>query len=97
MASCSPGVADPAHLKRFTRALQAQEVPDPMRRLDSMRRSINQLEELETTTVADARAAGVTWNRIGALYGLSKQGAQQRFRTRKNTSPDTTLHSLRRV
>ena len=80
-------MADPAHLKRFTRALQAlQEVPDPVQRLDAVRRSINQLEELQTATVADARAAGVTWIEIGALYGLSKQGAQQRFRTRRNTA-----------
>jgi hypothetical protein len=27
-----------------------------------------------------ARKAGATWNEIGACYGLSKQGAQQRFR-----------------
>jgi hypothetical protein len=80
-------VADPAHLKRFTRAVQAlQEVPDPVRRLDAVRASINQLEELEAKTVADARAAGVTWVEIGALYGLSKQGAQQRFRPRKGTA-----------
>ena len=39
-----------------------------------------ELEDLEAATVAAARAAGVTWTEIGALYGLSKQGAQQRFR-----------------
>jgi hypothetical protein len=35
--------------------------------------------------VADARAAGVTWIDIGALFGLSKQGAQQRFRRGRKT------------
>ena len=27
-----------------------------------------------------ARQAGLTWAEIGAIYGLTKQGAQQRFR-----------------
>lgn len=86
IASYSLGVAEPTHLKRFTRALQAlQEVPDPALRLDAVRIAIARLEELEAKTVADARAAGVTWVDIGALYGLSKQGAQQRFRPRKAT------------
>jgi len=38
------------------------------------------VEALEAAAVRDARHAGVTWKAIGALYGLSKQGAQQRFR-----------------
>jgi hypothetical protein len=36
-------------------------------------------ERLEVATIHDARHAGVTWEAIGALYGLSEQGAQQRF------------------
>ena len=72
------------HVKRFDRALQAlQELPDPLSRLDAVRRCIADLEELEAATVTAARAAGVTWKQIGALYGLSKQGAQQRFRRTK--------------
>ena len=87
MASYSLGVADPVHVKRFNRPLQAlQDVPDPVQRLDAVRRSISQLEELQSATVAAARAAGVTWTEIGALYRLSKQGAQQRFRPRKDTA-----------
>jgi len=77
-------VADPVHVRRFDRALAAlREIPDPLGRLDAVRRSLEALEELEAAIVADARAAGVTWIDIGALYGLSKQGAQQRFRRRK--------------
>jgi hypothetical protein len=45
---------------------------------------LQDLEALEADTVADARAAGATWGEIGALYGLSKQGAQQRFRPPKD-------------
>jgi hypothetical protein len=79
-------VADPVHVKRLDRALAAlREIPDPLRRLDAVRRSREALDDLEAATVADARAAGVTWIDIGALYGLSKQGAQQRFRRRRKT------------
>jgi hypothetical protein len=74
-------MADPAHVKRFDRAMQSlQELPDPLGRLDAIRHCISELDDLEGATVAAARAAGVTWTQIGALYGLSKQGAQQRFR-----------------
>ena len=79
-------MADPVHVKRLDRALAAlREIQDPLRRLDAVRRSREALDDLEAATVADARAAGVTWIDIGALYGLSKQGAQQRFRRRTKT------------
>ena len=69
------------HVKRFQRALDSlQAVPDPLARLRAVRKSLEDLEALEARTVMDARAAGATWSEIGALYGLSKQGAQQRFR-----------------
>ena len=79
-------MADPVHAKRFDRALAAlRDIPDPLRRLDAVRLSIQALEDLEAATVTEARAAGVTWIDIGALYGLSRQGAQQRFRRRTKT------------
>ncbi|SEO61672.1 hypothetical protein SAMN05660991_01017 [Trujillonella endophytica] len=37
-------------------------------------------ERLEQKAVEGVRAAGTSWSKIGALYGLTKQGAQQRFR-----------------
>ncbi len=40
-------------------------------------------EALEEAAVLEARAEGVSWSKIGAVYGLTKQGAQQRFRSRK--------------
>jgi len=67
--------------KRFDRALAAMEdIADPLARLDIVRERREELERLEVRTVAEARRAGATWRAIGALYGLSKQGAQQRFR-----------------
>jgi predicted CoA-binding protein len=58
------------------------EVPDPMNRLEVVRRAREALERLERATVAEARAAGATWGEIGTMYGVSKQAAQQRFRRR---------------
>jgi len=84
MASYSLRVADPVHVKRFQRTLEAlQAIPEPLTRLAAVRSSLEKLEELESETVAAARSAGATWGEIGALYGLSKQGAQQRFRPPK--------------
>ena len=37
---------------------------------------------LEELTVHDARAAGISWTKIGEVYDSSKQAAQQRFRRR---------------
>jgi hypothetical protein len=74
-------VAEQAHVKRFNRTLESlQAVADPLQRLEAIHRYINALEELEASTVGAARAGSATWIEIGAIYGLSKQGAQQRFR-----------------
>jgi ketopantoate reductase len=74
-------VSEAPDLKRFERAADAlRHIPDPSTRLDAIRRAREELEALEAGAVRDARHAGVTWKAIGALYGLSKQGAQQRFR-----------------
>jgi hypothetical protein len=74
-------VAEGPELKRFERAVDAlAAVPDPLRRLDAVRTARERMEALEAAAVRDARTAGATWKAIGALYGLSKQGAQQRFR-----------------
>ena len=67
---------------RWERVVEALRLPaDPLLRLDSIRRARERLEALEVDAVRDARSAGVTWKALGALYGLSKQGAQQRFRS----------------
>lgn len=59
-------------------------------------------EELESSAIRAARDSGVTWATIGALYGLSKQGAQQRFRAADRavvpepTSPPRKKHHRQR-
>ena len=74
-------VAPRSPVKRIFAALSALEVADrPMSRLDAARRLREAAEELEAAQVEAARKAGATWIEIGACYGLTKQGAQQRFR-----------------
>lgn len=46
-------------------------------------------EQLEQAEVKRARDQGTSWSKIGAVYGLTKQGAQQRFGEdrRKKSAP----------
>jgi molybdenum cofactor biosynthesis enzyme len=72
-------------VKRISAALGALDVADgPMSRLEAARRLREAAEELEAAQVEAARKAGATWIEIGACYGLTKQGAQQRFRADRN-------------
>ena len=71
--------------KRIALALDALEGSGtPLARLDAARRLREAADELEEAELRAARKAGATWSEIGACYGLTKQGAQQRFR---NTRP----------
>ncbi len=68
-------------LQRLQRDVEAlSRADDALARLDAGRRLRQRAEAVELDLVAAARAEGVSWTRIGALYGMSKQGAQQRFR-----------------
>jgi molybdenum cofactor biosynthesis enzyme len=72
-------------VRRITAALGALDIAEgPMNRLDAARRLREAAEELEAAQIEAARKAGATWNEIGACYGLTKQGAQQRFRAARN-------------
>ena len=72
-------------VKRISAALGALDVADgPMSRLEAARRLREAAEELEAAQVDAARKAVATWIDIGACYGLTKQGAQQRFRAARN-------------
>ena len=75
-------MASKSLVKRISAALSALDAADgPISRLDAARRLREAAEELEAAQVDAARRAGATWNQIGACYGLTKQGAQQRFRS----------------
>ena len=74
-------VASKSLLRRVTAALGALDIADgPISRLDAARRLREAAEDLEAAQIEAARKAGATWSEIGACYGLTKQGAQQRFR-----------------
>jgi hypothetical protein len=74
-------VASKSPVKRISAALSALDAADgPRSRLEAARRLREAAEELEASQVEAARKAGATWIEIGACYGLTKQGAQQRFR-----------------
>jgi|GEM_PF-1265549 len=60
------------------RALEAAKAP--LDALDAARRLREAGEALERDAVQAARREGVSWSKIGSLYGLTKQGAQQRFK-----------------
>jgi hypothetical protein len=78
-------VASKNPVKRIAAALGALDVADgPMGRLEAARHLREAAEELEAAQVEAARKAGATWIEIGACYGLTKQGAQQRFRAVRN-------------
>ena len=84
-------VASKSLAKRILAALGALDAADgPISRLDAARRLREAAEELEAAQVDAARKAGATWNQIGACYGLTKQGAQQRFRAIRNQAKADT-------
>jgi hypothetical protein len=70
--------------KKVVSALEALDAldgaGDQLELLDAARRLREAAEELEVAQLRTARRAGATWGVIGACYGLTKQGAQQRFR-----------------
>lgn len=76
-----------SHAKRLERALDdLRHAKDPRDRLTAARLLRESADKLEAANVEAARDSGLTWSEIGVLYGLTKQGAQQRFRpTRSKT------------
>lgn len=65
---------------------------DPVERLDAARRVRQAADELEALAVEAARQSGATWRAIGECYGLTKQGAQQRFRPTARDAQPTGRH-----
>ena len=84
-------VASKSPAKRILAALGAFDAADgPISRLDAARRLREAADELEAAQVEAARKAGATWIEIGACYGLTKQGAQQRFRAARDQAKAVT-------
>ncbi|MGI8816558.1 MAG: hypothetical protein ACR2G2_15105 [Pseudonocardia sp.] len=69
-------------LKKLRQAVDAvQSAPSALEALTAARQLREAAEALELATVVEARRRRLTWTEIGAVYGTSKQGAQQRFRS----------------
>lgn len=69
--------------KQVRTALEAYEsAPLALDALGAARAVREAAEALEVAAVGEVRAQGGTWTQIGAVYGTTKQGAQQRFRER---------------
>jgi hypothetical protein len=67
-------------LKRVQKALEAlAEAQTPLDELAAARELRHAAEEVERARAAAAREAGVSWTKIGVVYGTTKQNAQQRF------------------
>jgi len=66
--------------RRLTESLLAVERADTaLDRVAAAREARLTAERLEAAVLRDARAEKISWAKIGAAYGLTKQGAQQRF------------------
>ncbi|MFR9805440.1 hypothetical protein ACL02T_24610 [Pseudonocardia sp. RS010] len=67
-------------LKHVHKALAAlAAAANPLEALAAARDLRVAAEEVERRRAAEAREAGASWSRIGALYGTTKQNVQQRF------------------
>jgi hypothetical protein len=78
-----------SNAKRLAKALdELGGAKQPTQRLAAARRAREAADRLERAHVDAAREAGMTWAEIGAIYGLTKQGAQQRFRAGRPKSKE---------
>jgi hypothetical protein len=68
-------------LKQLRRSLDAiAGASNALEGVRAARQLREEAEALELEAVIQARRHRATWSEIGAIYGRSKQGAQQRFR-----------------
>lgn len=75
----------------LTEALAAYRAAgDPLAVVDAARRVREAADALEADAIGSARTHGASWSKIGAKYGLTKQGAQQRFTKRGTESKKKT-------
>lgn len=63
----------------FTRVRDLLESPHARDRVRAARHLRTGAELLEHRVLLDAHAAGMTWEEVGAVYGVSRQAAHRRF------------------
>lgn len=78
-------MARPRREERIREAIKTFEAsPDTLSALAAARHVREAAELLEREAIGTARSEGISWAKIGGVYGLTKQGAQQRFKARPN-------------
>ncbi|MGD7705975.1 hypothetical protein [Microlunatus sp. Y2014] len=75
------------HADLATALADMQQATETLAALDAARQLRELVERTEWDLVRTARDEGVSWTRLGELYGLTKQGAQQRFRAKTRRTP----------
>ncbi|MFW6596998.1 hypothetical protein ACQBAU_06295 [Propionibacteriaceae bacterium Y2011] len=77
------------HAELASALAEVQQATETLAALDAARQLRELVERTERELVRTARDEGVSWTRLGELYGLTKQGAQQRFRAKTPSTPKT--------
>ena len=60
-------------------AVEWLDRPNAVERVTAVRTLISGVTVLEDEILRDARQHGMSWEAIGRVYGITRQGAQQRF------------------
>ena len=75
-----------AAFERWAEEVDPEELePAPLVSLGAIALLVNQQQQINQAlaeAVAEARARGRTWSEIGALLGVTKQAAQQKYGTK---------------
>ena len=81
---CDSNLAAVSRRKQLDTLLQVSDGTDPdlcLERLAAAEAVARTMKATQTMAVLDARAHDVTWEQIGTALGVTKQAAQQRFRS----------------
>jgi len=73
-------------------ALPAQPQVDVLDWISTAQQHVTAAEHTLTAAVTRARQAGHPWSTIGALLGVSRQAAQQRFASHQPPAPRASTH-----
>lgn len=79
MAFTETDTPDELRRKLIEALLNYERAESELDQLAAARRTRELADALEHGVIRNAREARVSWAKIGTIYGLTKQGAQQRF------------------
>jgi hypothetical protein len=75
----------------------ATEAPDPLEALSATRALSGLLSEWQSRLVAEATAAGATWEVVGGAVGISRQAAWDRFHRDMKEFRDTVKNESKEL